>query len=108
MWRTTLSALEVREWIESIDNIERRETIGGRWVEWSKDNLAVQGARAVSRFIGRGVPLRFWPRRGSSAGSSVVGGELYEREGLMGVMVFHADRPDWWIQLAGSYRGGEL
>ena len=102
VWRTTLSPLEIRAWIESIDHIERRETIGSRWVDWSKDNLAVQGARAVSRFIGGGVPLRFWRRRGPDAGCPLTDGELFQREGLVGVMVFHTDRPDWWIPLLNS------
>ncbi len=102
VWRTTLSALEVRAWIDSIDHIERREETGNRWVDWSKDNLSVQGARAVSRYIGSGAPLRFWRKRGSGAGCPVVDGELYDRGDLTGVMVFHADRPDWWIPLLNS------
>lgn len=102
VWRTTLSALEVREWIDSIDHIERREENGNRWVVWSKDRLSVQEARAISRYIGSGARLRFWRKRGRTGGCPVIDGELYEQEGLMGVMVFHADRPDWWIPLLNS------
>ena len=107
VWRTTLCELEVRTWIDSIDHIKRREASDREWVDWSKDHLCVQGARAVSRYISSGAPLRFWRKQGQE-GCPVIDGELYEEEGLRGVMVFHADRPDWWIQLAGSYRGGEL
>ena len=98
VWRTALEELEVRTWIDSIDYIKRREERSNRWVDWSKDKLSVQGARAISRYIGSGVPLRFWRKR-QVGGSPVIDGELYEQASLMGVMVFHADRPDWWIPL---------
>ena len=102
VWRTTLCQLEVREWIDSIERIERKEERINRWVDWSKDNLSPEGARAVSHFIGYGVPLRFWRTCREAAGSLVIEGELYERGDLEGVMVFHADRPDWWIPLLNS------
>lgn len=101
VWRTALSELEVRDWIDSIDHISRRDGTGREWVDWSKDNLCVRGARAVSSYIGSGAPLRFW-RRPDQGGCPVIEGELYEQEGLRGVMVFHADRPDWWIPLVNS------
>jgi hypothetical protein len=99
VWRTTLGELEVREWIDSIERIERRDEQTNRWVEWSKDNLSLEGAHAISRFIGYGTPLRFWRKRDKDGGGAMVDGELFARNGLEGVMVFHADRPDWWIPL---------
>lgn len=105
VWRTALGAREVRDWIDSIDHIERRGASGGGWVDWSKDNLWLEGARAVSRFIGAGARLRFWRKPGDHAGCPVVDGALYEQVELAGVMVFHADRPDWWIPLLNSQGG---
>ena len=102
VWRTTLSQIEVRAWIDSIDYIQRREGTGKTWVDWSKDNLAPEGTRAVSRFIGSGIPVRFWRKRCQACGCPVIDGELYEADGLRGVMVFHTDRPDWWIPLVNS------
>ncbi len=102
VWRTSLSEVEVGGWIDSIDHIKRRQATGDEWVDWPKDNLSVQGARAVSLYIGSGASLRFWRRRAQGGGCPVVDGELYEQEDLRGVMVFHADRPDWWIQLLNS------
>jgi len=102
VWRTTLGEVEVRDWIDSVERIERRDEQSKRWVEWSKDNLSPEGARAVSRFIGSGVPVRFRRKRREGGGCPQVDGELYERDGLKGVMVFHADRPDWWIPLRSS------
>ena len=101
VWRLALCELEVRAWIDSIDHIKRREATGKTWVDWSMENLCVQGSRAVSRYIGSGAPLRFW-RRPGQGGCPVIDGELYEQEDLRGVMVFHVDRPDWWIPLTGS------
>ena len=40
-----------------------------RWVDWSKDKLSVQGARAISRYIGSGAPLRFWRKHGQAEGA---------------------------------------
>jgi hypothetical protein len=102
VWRTALCAIEVREWIDSIERIERRHEQTNRWVDWSKCNLSPEGARAVSHFGGYGAPLRFWRRCRQDAGSLRIDGELYERGDLEGVMVFHADRPDWWIPLLNS------
>ena len=103
-WRTALGEHEVLEWIDSIDHIKRREQRGNRWVDWSKDYLSVQGARAVSCYIGAGAPLRFWRKQRQAGGCPVIDGELYVQESLMGVMVFHADRPDWWIPLLKTGR----
>ena len=102
VWRTTLSEVEVREWIDSVERIERRDEQTRTWVDWSKENLSPEGARAVSRFIGSGASLRFWRKRRERGGCPLVDGELYEKDGLEGVMVFHADRPDWWIPLRNS------
>lgn len=102
VWRTTLCELEVREWIDSIERIERREEQTKKWVDWSKDNLTPEGAHAVSQFVGYGAALRFWRTCREGAGSPVIDGDLYERGDLKGVMVFHADRPDWWIPLLNS------
>jgi hypothetical protein len=102
VWRTALEELEVRTWIDSIDYIKRREERGNSWVDWSKAKLSAQGARAISRYIGSGTPLRFWRKHGLAGGGPVIDGELYEQEGLMGVMVFHADRPDWWIPILNN------
>lgn len=102
VWRTTLCQIEVREWIDSIERIERREEQSNRWVEWSKDNLSPDGARAVSIVIGSGIRLRFWRRGGEEGGCPRIDGEMCEEEGRRGVMVFHADRPDWWIPLLNS------
>jgi hypothetical protein len=102
VWRTTLCVIEVREWIDSIERIERRHEQTNVWVDWSKDNLSPEGARAVSHFIGYGAPLRFWRKWREGAGFLVIDGELYERGDVEGVMVFHADRPDWWIPFLNS------
>jgi len=102
VWRTALCEIEVRDWIDSVERIERRHEQRDGWVDWSKEHLSVDGARAVSRFIGYGAALRFWRTCGHDAGCPVTDGELYERDDLRGVMVFHADRPDWWIPLLNS------
>jgi hypothetical protein len=102
VWRTTLAGIEVREWIDSIERIERRHEPTKAWVEWSKDNLSPDGARAVSRFIGYGAALRFWCKCQDKAGAPPIDGALHEEIDLKGVMVFHADRPDWWIPLLNS------
>jgi hypothetical protein len=102
VWKTTLCELEVSEWIDSIERIERRAEQTSTWVDWSKDNLSPEGAHAVSRFIGSGASLRFWRKRRENGGCPRIDGELYEKDGLKGVMVFHADRPDWWIPLLNS------
>lgn len=102
VWRTALEELEVRTWIDSIDHIKRRQEQTKVWVDWSKDNLSPKGARAVSLFIGYGAALRFWRTCQESAGAPPIDGELHEEGDLKGVMVFHADRPDWWIPLLNS------